>query len=977
MLTMLMGRRFFSTHIFTILDIMPMFISRTKWSTSTVVAFISVLIVSSLFVHASATHADGPITWQVDAASTTGTCASPDYICTTVQAAITGASDGDTVSLLTDITLSSQISVNKAITLEGNGRTLHAAFTKTTNSNNSAIGITHSDVVVQNVSIDGTGGVSLHGINIYLSSNVGLNGVTISNNGSGAAVIVNGSSVAATNLNTANNSWGAVNIDPGSGVTVPSEFTLNSGTLGESNQIWSDGAHVTPTATVTVSAGGYTQYKVAGTVAYYVWGNKPVANTVTLTDGATNTLYSSIQAAVDAATVGQTVKLSSDMTITSEVLITKGLTIDGAGHTLFAQINNSANSNSNNAGLGLVGATDTIVVKNITVDGTSSTKIHGINIFESSDVTLNDVIVQNNTKSGITVNGSTVAISNVTTRNNAWGGINADQALDAPHPTVVTITGTSTHTESGPDVWVDNNLRNVTVNDTTSQYSSSTYTHDTSIIGTVYGIKAATVTNEAELRAALSDPFVQTITFGSDITTAGQININRSVTINGADHSLNAAFNSASVIQITANDVTLRNLIENASGTTGNRGINIYKVTGILLDSVTASNNSKNGIVVNGSVVTVNNISTSGNGWEGIDVDLGVGVTTPASLTVNGVSFHSETKAAIRIDDTTKSVSVTDTNNQYIATNTGVIRDFTLNQKKVKTTAPSQETTTSGGVTVTVDVPASTIITGSDLWDGILQAPTATTKLVTISGFDSVVTSAVSIGSDQSDLTFDKAVKLTFAGQTGTHVGWFNHSGTFTEITTACTDNTQSTNDGLSAGADCKIEEGGDLIVWTKHFSTFTTYTQTAIAGNSNGGGGGGGTTSVVEAVQTTGSIDGGSTGGQVLGVETYNFARNLTVGSTGDDVIELQKVLIAAGYLKIAEPTGYFGPLTKAAVKLYQGAHGVITTGFVGPLTRAALNEPAPASSTENEQITKLKLILDLFKQVLVLQTQLNALVK
>lgn len=59
-------------------------------------------------------------------------------------------------------------------------------------------------------------------------------------------------------------------------------------------------------------------------------------------------------------------------------------------------------------------------------------------------------------------------------------------------------------------------------------------------------------------------------------------------------------------------------------------------------------------------------------------------------------------------------------------------------------------------------------------------------------------------------------------------------------------------------------------------------------------------------------------------------------------DVMELQKRLRVAGYFTFPTDTGYFGPITFAAVKAYQQAHpneiGYVT-GFVGPLTRAVLN--------------------------------------
>ncbi len=469
-----------------------------------------------------------------------------------------------------------------------------------------------------------------------------------------------------------------------------------------------------------------------------------------------------------------------------------------------------------------------------------------------------------------------------------------------------------------------------------------------------------------------------TIVLASDLTTTAQLNITKSLTIDGAGHKVTAAFNNGSVIQITASNVTIKNLVEDggtasAVPTTGNRGINVYVVTGVTLDSVTVSNNSKNGIVVNGSTVTVNNITTSGNGWEAIDVDLGGGVTSPASLTVNGVSVHTETKAGIRIDDITKATSVTDINSQYTATTTGNTRDFYLNQKKVKTSSATQENATSEGVQVSVEIPSGTVVTGSEDWNGIIEAPTATSATVTVSGFNSTVTSAIAVGSSLYDLTFDKAVKLTFVGQAGNHIGWFNHAGTFTEISTVCVDNTQVTNNSLAAGADCTISIGADLIVWTKHFSTFATYTQTTSSGGSGRSGGGSSTT----VTTTTGSVDAGSTEGQVLGVETYNFGSDLTIGSIGDDVTELQKILIASGYLHIATPTGYFGPLTKAAVRLYQGAHGIITTGYVGPLTRASLNQGASVSLSTTERLATLQKIMELYVQVLSLQQKLNASVK
>ncbi len=80
---------------------------------------------------------------------------------------------------------------------------------------------------------------------------------------------------------------------------------------------------------------------------------------------------------------------------------------------------------------------------------------------------------------------------------------------------------------------------------------------------------------------------------------------------------------------------------------------------------------------------------------------------------------------------------------------------------------------------------------------------------------------------------------------------------------------------------------------------------------------------------------------GVVLGASTYNFRFNIQYRDRGTDVMELQKILIADGYLAIAAPTGWFGPMTYLAVKEYQKENTISPiSGFVGPLTRGVLNQ-------------------------------------
>ena len=168
---------------------------------------------------------------------------------------------------------SSQISVDRTVSIIGAGDATIlkvSADLGTASVSKHALSIRSSNhVTLKNMIIDSAS--LAYGVNMYKSQSVLLENVTLKNS-KGAGLTVNGSDVAAVNLTTAGNTWGAVNVDPGSGVSVPSSFTLTgSGALTEAAQIWSDGAHVTATATVSVTAAGYTAQPQAGTLI--IWSN--------------------------------------------------------------------------------------------------------------------------------------------------------------------------------------------------------------------------------------------------------------------------------------------------------------------------------------------------------------------------------------------------------------------------------------------------------------------------------------------------------------------------------------------------------------------------------------------------------------------------------------------------------------------------------------------------------------------------------
>jgi len=169
----------------------------------------------------------------------------------------------------------------------------------------------------------------------------------------------------------------------------------------------------------------------------------------------------------------------------------------------------------------------------------------------------------------------------------------------------------------------------------------------------------------------------------SDITVGQQVNVNKDVTIDGNGFTVSPNFgytnnSNNSTFGIHSSGVTISNLTVDGASGTNLHGINIYMVNNILLDGVSVLNNDKSGITVNGSIVTVNNITTAGNGWGGINVDQGVGVTTEAKLIIAGTSSHNEA-AHIWLDDFRKA-TVDDTSPpQYQVTNgLGNLRIYTL-----------------------------------------------------------------------------------------------------------------------------------------------------------------------------------------------------------------------------------------------------------------------------------------------------------
>ncbi len=86
----------------------------------------------------------------------------------------------------------------------------------------------------------------------------------------------------------------------------------------------------------------------------------------------------------------------------------------------------------------------------------------------------------------------------------------------------------------------------------------------------------------------------------------------------------------------------------------------------------------------------------------------------------------------------------------------------------------------------------------------------------------------------------------------------------------------------------------------------------------------------------------------------------SLSLGMSGDDVTDIQKRLKTLGLFTEPKVTGYFGPKTESAVKLFQQASGMKADGIVGKKTKTAMfqsfSSTTLAAGMKGSAVTKLQ---------------------
>ena len=233
-------------------------------------------------------------------------------------------------------------------------------------------------------------------------------------------------------------------------------------------------------------------------------------------------------------------------------------------------------------------------------------------------------------------------------------------------------------------------------------------------------------------------------------------------------------------------------------------------------------------------------------------------------------------------------------------------------------------------------------------------------KIMSTNASGTVVTSSdqsfVTLSGTGTPAVYSLAVVSTGDG-TGATISWstattsnsqvlYGNSSTYTSSTTPSVDsvlNHSVTLSGLtpnttyhfqvvsSDASSTKVTSPDQLFMTTVIQATTTPATTTSPTPTSSGGSSGGHRRSIV-----AGGIYPLASGSSI----GFIFTKNLYKGISNNDVIALQNILRTLGYFRYPVSTGYFGIITFESVRAFQYAHKIPTTGYFGPLTRAAISK-------------------------------------
>lgn len=278
-----------------------------------------------------------------------------------------------------------------------------------------------------------------------------------------------------------------------------------------------------------------------------------------------------------------------------------------------------------------------------------------------------------------------------------------------------------------------------------------------------------------------------TLVFSEPLSSTGKSAVETALT-NGANQTITYSWNGAS------DTLTITGHVSNLTTFANDVVVNVSDVAG----------NTSSGLLIVDSKLDATQTTPNGSGAATVDS------TTPQVVITNPTQ-------AVDLTISSGTTSPTIDVSSFITNGTGTLPAITITSANANNTS--------------VAIPASTVVTSADAtWNGIIAAPTVTTvTLPDTSGQTKTLSTAIEVGFTDAKLSFDKAVRLLLPNQAGKRAGYIRTGIDFTEITNICAADNQTTGDALAADGECKIDaaNGLDLVIWTKHFTKFASYTQT------------------------------------------------------------------------------------------------------------------------------------------------------
>ena len=510
----------------------------------------------------------------------------------TFAAAYTAAQAGETVTMLADLNMSEILVLDKAITLDGNGKTLTSTAGRAINVD------CDGNVAIKNLTIDAKGERAINVI--QKPANVTIDNVTataanytvnVAASAPNAVVAISNSNL--TGLNVVN-------------VTAPgAEVTINGGTITCNDQTDAECY-----AALNLTKDAKNGKIVADNVTFDIKGDSKKASNgaeggVITIDGKADEVdvivayisygnnyysYTSIEAAIAKAKDGETIGLLRDVKASDIITINKAITLDGNGKTLTSTAGRAIN----------VSGADGVTIKNLTIDASGERAINVIQ--NATNVTIEKVVA---TAANYTVNvaasapNAVVAINNSTLNGLCTVNVSAAGAnVTVDHSTVNCNDNNTTAGEAyaalslnkeavGGSIVATNSTINVAAGSDSKKGRNSAENGTVTINGSTDGVAVmvAVITYEGSVYYHSFSSLAEAVEFAKagdvitlirDVTVAQPVVINKSVTLDGNGKTLTYTGTDRAIempnVADADYDVTVKNL--NVVATTANRGLN-------------------------------------------------------------------------------------------------------------------------------------------------------------------------------------------------------------------------------------------------------------------------------------------------------------------------------------------------------------------------------------------------------------------